>query len=89
MKNLFSTYFILVVLFFSSCTSSEKPAKSSSDTLLPAETHTVYTCPMHPEVLSDKPGTCPQCKMDLVVKGDEASHGDSTLNEQHHEGHQQ
>ncbi|GMV36909.1 MAG: hypothetical protein AMXMBFR61_14170 [Fimbriimonadales bacterium] len=26
----------------------------------------VWTCPMHPEVKSDKPGTCPKCKMDLV-----------------------
>ncbi len=26
---------------------------------------TVYTCPMHPEVRSDKPGTCPQCGMTL------------------------
>ncbi len=26
----------------------------------------VYTCPMHPEIKSDKPGTCPKCKMDLV-----------------------
>ena len=25
-----------------------------------------YTCPMHPEVRSDQPGTCPQCGMDLV-----------------------
>lgn len=27
-----------------------------------------YTCPMHPEVISDKPGTCPKCGMDLVKK---------------------
>lgn len=27
---------------------------------------TRYTCPMHPEVISDKPGECPQCGMDLV-----------------------
>lgn len=27
---------------------------------------TEYTCPMHPEIKSDKPGTCPKCKMDLV-----------------------
>ncbi len=25
-----------------------------------------YTCPMHPEVRSDKPGKCPKCGMDLV-----------------------
>lgn len=27
-----------------------------------------YTCPMHPEVLSDKPGKCPKCGMALVKK---------------------
>src|SRR5260221_14108701 len=27
---------------------------------------TKYTCPMHPEVISDKPGKCPKCGMDLV-----------------------
>ena len=27
-----------------------------------------YTCPMHPEVTSDKPGKCPKCGMDLVKK---------------------
>jgi hypothetical protein len=25
-----------------------------------------YTCPMHPEVTSDKPGECPKCGMSLV-----------------------
>lgn len=25
-----------------------------------------YTCPMHPEVVQDKPGKCPKCGMDLV-----------------------
>ncbi len=29
---------------------------------------TVYTCVMHPEVVSDKPGKCPKCGMNLVLK---------------------
>ena len=27
----------------------------------------VYTCPMHPEVLSNKPGNCPKCGMSLEL----------------------
>ncbi|PSL45721.1 multidrug efflux pump subunit AcrA (membrane-fusion protein) [Chitinophaga niastensis] len=27
-----------------------------------------YTCPMHPQILSEKPGKCPICGMDLVLK---------------------
>jgi hypothetical protein len=33
-----------------------------------------YTCTMHPEVVTDAPGKCPKCGMDLVKKdntGDE------------------
>ncbi|OYZ47287.1 MAG: hypothetical protein B7Y19_07935, partial [Sphingobacteriales bacterium 24-40-4] len=29
---------------------------------------TIYTCPMHPEIQSDKPGNCPKCGMKLVVQ---------------------
>lgn len=28
-----------------------------------------YTCPMHPEVISDQPGDCPKCGMHLVAVG--------------------
>lgn len=28
----------------------------------------IYTCPMHSEVKSDKPGKCPKCGMDLIEK---------------------
>jgi membrane fusion protein, copper/silver efflux system len=33
-----------------------------------AEHGDTYTCPMHPTVISDRPGTCPVCGMDLVRK---------------------
>lgn len=35
----------------------------------PAPAAVVYTCPMHTEVTSSKPGTCPKCGMALVRKG--------------------
>jgi membrane fusion protein, copper/silver efflux system len=33
-----------------------------------AEHAETYTCPMHPTVISDRPGSCPVCGMDLVKK---------------------
>ena len=41
---------------------SAKPAHKTA-----AKTY-VYTCTMHPEVLSLKPGKCPKCGMTLVRK---------------------
>jgi len=32
------------------------------------ETRIEYTCPMHPEVVSDQPGNCPKCGMTLVPR---------------------
>jgi hypothetical protein len=41
--------------------------KMTMDTTKSTMTSTVkYTCKMHPEVISDKPGKCPKCGMDLV-----------------------
>jgi len=34
---------------------------------------TGYTCPMHPEIHSDKPGSCPKCGMFLVPEVKQAS----------------
>lgn len=44
--------------------SVKQPQISSS------KSKTTYTCPMHPEVISDKPGKCPKCGMELVEKED-------------------
>lgn len=49
--------FILLMLLFS-CTTKDS-SHEHSDT---------YICPMHPTVVSDKPGVCPVCGMDLVRK---------------------
>jgi hypothetical protein len=85
MKNLFNTCVVVIVLFFASCTSSEKPIQSSTDTSAHIKTDAVYTCPMHPKVLSDKPGICPECKMDLIEKTNMVSASDSTVNGHHEE----
>jgi RND family efflux transporter MFP subunit len=46
-------------------TSAAAP-KTNSPPPARTETKQLYTCPMHPEVISDKPGKCPKCEMDLV-----------------------
>ena len=39
----------------------------------PAPEKVIYTCPMHPEVRQDKPGSCHKCGMDLVPEPTEVS----------------
>ncbi|MFZ4928684.1 multicopper oxidase domain-containing protein [Chryseobacterium sp. Mn2064] len=45
----------------SSIVSQPKPHSSFQKT---------YTCPMHPEIISNKPGKCPKCGMELVENED-------------------
>ncbi len=48
----------LVLLITLSCSQNKKHVHTEQ-----------YTCSMHPTVVKDKPGTCPVCGMDLVLKG--------------------
>ena len=46
-----------------------------------------YTCPMHPEVISDKPGKCPQCGMDLELKSEKSGQDDTKKDTHNHKSH--
>ena len=40
----------------------------------------MYTCPMHPDVVREGPGECPECGMDLVVMDDEHTEHEHQMN---------
>ena len=56
-----STYGLLlfIALVFAMCGKKDEHAQHEERT-------TRYTCPMHPQIVQDKPGPCPICGMDLV-----------------------
>lgn len=75
MKKYFSIIIIAVGISLVGCKQSASNNTNSSKEQI-AE---VYTCSMHPEVESDKPGKCPKCGMELIKK-DENNHPDSSSN---------
>ncbi len=78
-KRLSILYIFTVVTlttgFFSSCKSKETTVAAESTKKL------TYTCPMHPQIVSEKPGTCPICGMDLVLFDKTNVSDNLTLNE--------
>jgi hypothetical protein len=81
MKTFIAIITILIVLSFSAMgqemmslkstmdsTKATKPMshKQHHDTTMTAKNVQHYTCPMHPEVMTNKPGKCPKCGMTLV-----------------------
>ena len=66
---------VLATGFFSSCKSKEETEVTA------AEKKLTYTCPMHPQIISEKPGTCPVCGMDLVPFDKTNVSDNLTLNE--------
>ncbi len=60
MKNIVYI-FLVACVFFGSCGGTEQADHDHSKS-----ENVKYTCPMHPQIVEDKPGTCPICGMDLV-----------------------
>jgi Cu(I)/Ag(I) efflux system membrane fusion protein len=61
----------VVALLISGCSGNKQPATASAL----EESATKYTCPMHPQILEDHPGSCPICGMTLIRKSGQASEG--------------
>lgn len=92
MKKIFLPI-IAIAIVATVSTSCENATTKDSDNAVNSSSQK-YTCPMHPEVISDKPGSCPKCGMDLVkksahehmdmmhdstMKNDNTMHRDSTM----------
>ncbi len=76
-KKIILSAFFLISIAVLSCKNTENKTDAantdSSAAAAPAPKDSsaqkaVYTCPMHPEVVSDKAGACPTCGMPLEIK---------------------
>lgn len=72
MKNIkiFLIGFIAVTFAVSACTNHKQEAIK-----IQVKSDVKYTCPMHPQIMEDHPGSCPICGMTLVKKSGQASEG--------------
>jgi len=69
--TLFISISLIVLMNACSSTKTNSPSQSFKfDTTTVKSGEVFYQCPMHPAVISDKPGDCPVCGMPLekIVK---------------------
>jgi hypothetical protein len=67
MKKIAKSLLFVAWLGITGCNDSNNKSETN-ETKTEETAAVVYTCPMHPEVTSDKAGVCPKCNMDLVKK---------------------
>ncbi len=56
---------LVLTLSFSGCTKSDDGGNHEHELV---KQNDYWTCPMHPQVRTDRPGACPICHMDLIKK---------------------
>ncbi|RYY07266.1 MAG: hypothetical protein EOP43_03775 [Sphingobacteriaceae bacterium] len=61
-------YGIGVLIAISACNQTNTTQSKTTDTISTSKNSIKYTCPMHPEIVKDKPGVCEKCGMELVKK---------------------
>ena len=59
---------IIVLLFFVGAIGCNNNKKDTHAQHITGTVREIYTCPMHPEIIRNKPGKCPICGMELVEK---------------------
>jgi predicted RNA-binding Zn-ribbon protein involved in translation (DUF1610 family) len=57
---------ILLIAIITTANAFSQNVTSKTQTKQDTAVQVQYTCPMHPEVISNKRGKCPKCGMDLV-----------------------
>ena len=67
MKELYRLWVMMAALVLPVFIGGCKESKNNQPAQQVAKQET-YTCPMHPQIIKDKPGSCPICGMDLVKK---------------------
>lgn len=65
--------FLVPALLISACTGERTNDQDGEEAVVQT-----YTCPMHPQIIQNKPGVCPLCSMDLVPF-DKSSEGDALV----------
>ena len=63
-----SLAFLMLFMLWNAIAKSCKTASNTQSLSIDFAAPISYTCSMHPEITSDKPGKCPICGMELVQK---------------------